>query len=314
MRDAVKTRLLSRRWRFLSPFTPQLKFDILSVFGKSSDSQNSSKFLMAVNQFLRSYTGPKIDTFQLTYRLGYESASHIDGWINFASEMESKTISLDFEFGFDSGIERYDFPCHLLPYDTKTSSLKHLHLASCTFTPSPDYAKRLISLRTLYLCHVPLSQCHLDTIISTCLNLKCFKLYCCPVPETLRIFGPSSGLESFKISCNGYLKIELNSLENLNFFEFVGHAKELTFIGLPALRKAYFNFFNRMWSGTRYMYMKLAKDLPQLEILSVVFFPFEVHRESSQNIIYSTIKMNNYISIFFFLPTMQFGIAGSACK
>lgn len=82
---------------------------------------------MAVNQFLRSYTGPKIDTFQLTYRLGDESASHIDGWINCASESEAKTIFLNFDLVFAPGIKRYDFPCHLLIYHAKTSSLKHLH-------------------------------------------------------------------------------------------------------------------------------------------------------------------------------------------
>ncbi|XP_021625190.1 F-box/FBD/LRR-repeat protein At1g13570 isoform X2 [Manihot esculenta] len=275
MRDAVKTGLLSRRWRFLFSFTPQLKFDTLSVFGKNPDLQNKSKFLMAVNQFLRCYTGPKIDTFQLTYRLGDESASHIDGWINFASQSEAKTIFLNFDLVFVPGIKHYDFPCHLLIYHAKTSSLKHLHLVSCTFTPSLDHAKRLISLRTLYIGYVPLSPCHLDTIMSTCLNLECLTLNSCYLPGSLRIFGPSSGLESFKISCNDFLNLELNSLKKLNFFEFAGIAEALTFTGLPTLRKAYFMFLNKYISGARYMYKKLAKDLPQLEILSVVLYPFE---------------------------------------
>ena len=130
VREAVKTRILSPKWRFLSSSSTDLHFDILSVVGLSIEeykpryglfqelfSTHKSKFLTGVTQFLQLYNNPKINTFQVTFALKSDSASHIDQWINFALGMHAATISLDLtysSFRRDSS-DCYNFPHHLLP-------------------------------------------------------------------------------------------------------------------------------------------------------------------------------------------------------
>lgn len=76
MRDAVKTRLLSHRWRYLSPPLSHLQFDVFTLFGTHGES--SSKFIAAVDQVLLACRGPKIGTLKVRFGLGDDYAFHVD--------------------------------------------------------------------------------------------------------------------------------------------------------------------------------------------------------------------------------------------
>ena len=208
MREAVKTRILSRRWRFLCSSSSNLHFDLLSVVGLDYTEQfrnpwvlyakkikfnnffaeifstHKSKFLTGVTQFLHFYNNLNINTFQVTFILKNDCASHIDQWINFALGMNATTISLQLKcpldciYCYQDCSDYYNFPIHLLP-PGETSPLKHLHLKYCTLTPSPAHSLRFNSLKTLEISYVVLSKFHLHTILSGCLNLESLLLKEC---------------------------------------------------------------------------------------------------------------------------------------
>ncbi|KAF9594636.1 hypothetical protein IFM89_034258 [Coptis chinensis] len=77
MRDAVKTRVLSPSWRYLSSSTGNLYFDLFTLFGINYDGNYLSKNSDSLWE-------------------GNESASHIDRWISFALRMQVEKIDLDF--------------------------------------------------------------------------------------------------------------------------------------------------------------------------------------------------------------------------
>ena len=287
MQDAVRTRSLSRRWRFLCSCSSNLCFDLNSVLGINYSkyspriyqlfSEHKSKFIMGVDQFLRFCSVPKLEAFKVKFFLGNEAKLHIDRWVDLALGMETETISLSLYFLPD--VDRYNFPCHLLPPDGRASHLKHLRLKSCTLTPSPDYAKRLSSMVTLRLSFVPLSQFHLDTILSGCSNLEWLKLVRCFLPKYLCVSGPSLLLKSLIIddrNDKGFVRMELNSLHKLHTFEYSGPVRKFTFVDVPALKIIFFQFSNKGGVGTRSVFNELAKDVHDLELLSLKFIPFEV--------------------------------------
>lgn len=152
MRDAVKTRLLSHRWRYLSPPLSHLQFDVFTLFGTHGES--SSKFIAAVDQVLLACRGPKIGTLKVRFGLGDDYAFHVDRWVSFSSAMQVEKIAFNFSCSPES-CGSYNFPYHILPTD-EASHLKHLCLVSCTLRLSPEFTSQLNPLRTLDLDCVPL--------------------------------------------------------------------------------------------------------------------------------------------------------------
>ncbi|KAJ8453374.1 hypothetical protein Cgig2_008258 [Carnegiea gigantea] len=205
IRDAVRMRALSCRWRHLSPSLSVLQFTTLSLFGRK-DARNrtirldcQSKFVRAVDQFLKLYKCRNINTLEVHFALGNTFACHIDNWIKFVAEMKIERIDMDFDFMLlRKGDQRYEFPCHLLP-PGDASYLKHLRLGSCLLMLSSSSACQLGSLSTLELCHVKVSPSGLNTIFSSCVNLISLKLLCSTVPTTLHINGQLLSLKTLVI-------------------------------------------------------------------------------------------------------------------
>ncbi|KAJ8453373.1 hypothetical protein Cgig2_008257 [Carnegiea gigantea] len=202
IRDAVRTRALSCRWRHLSPSLSALQFTSLSLFGRK-DARNrtikldyQSKFVRAVDQFLKLYRGRNINTLEVHFALGNTFACHIDNWIKFVAEMKIERIDMDFDFMLlRKGDQRYEFPCYLLPTGD-ASYLKHLRLGSCLLMLSSSSACQLGSLSTLELCDVKVSPSGLNAIFSSCVNLISLKLLRSTLPTTLHINGQLPSLKT----------------------------------------------------------------------------------------------------------------------
>ncbi|XP_057514774.1 F-box/LRR-repeat protein At3g26922-like isoform X2 [Actinidia eriantha] len=294
IRDAVKARILSRRWRKICPSLVNLDFDLHTVLGikemySNGDSDISGedrcKFVTGVDQFLELYKGQKIDSLRVCFCLGNEYSCYIDRWIRFATGMETEKLDLDFsvntqsnkyyDFTYQKENNFYDFPCQLLP-QCKTSQLKHLCLKSCNLRPASHLLGRLISLKTLDLEHVPLDQSSTESILSGCLNLEWLRLKSSILPETLCIHGPSLHLKALIVhDCYGVEKIEISSI-GLTTFEYIGKIKTFSFLDVPRLEKVHIRFMFAHKTGTQYIFNGLANDLPQLQILSLVLNPDEV--------------------------------------
>uniref|UniRef100_A0A5B7C2J8 F-box domain-containing protein n=1 Tax=Davidia involucrata TaxID=16924 RepID=A0A5B7C2J8_DAVIN len=285
MRDAVKARILSSRWRYLCASMLNLNFDLLTVLGINDKGKYSNgdsdilwedrrKFVRGVDQFLELYRGQKIDSLRVHFCLGNESACYIDRLINFAVRMEAEKLHLNFSSIHQSN-DLYNFPCQLLPQGN-TSPLKHLCLKSCELSPSPDFIDRLISLKTLDLNDVHLDQSGVKSILFGCLNLEWLRLKKCSLPLTLCIHGPFLRLKTLVVhDCCRVEKIELSSI-GLTTFEYIGRVKSFSFADVPRLEKVHIRFIHGCERSTSYMFHGLANDLPQLQILSLVLTTHEV--------------------------------------
>ncbi|KAK9989869.1 hypothetical protein SO802_030108 [Lithocarpus litseifolius] len=281
LRDSVKARLLSPRWRHISAPISTLQFDLFTMFGIEYDENKGyfdtlpanfvnelkPRFLTAVDQFLQQYRAPKIGTLKVHFCLGNEYASHIDNWVAFAARMEAKKI--DFYFSsFYQRNENYSFPCHLL-----NSHLKHLRLGACTFRPSPEHRNLLSSLATLDLSNVILDTNNdVESILSGCLNLECLVLRNCRLPMRLCIHGH----QLFKLKTlivhqnvpHFPWHIELNSID-LETFEFRGFLGTFTFVAVPCLEKVNMYFFPESVDVLHSVFNELPSNLPRLQNLSL---------------------------------------------
>ncbi|CAH9069153.1 unnamed protein product [Cuscuta epithymum] len=283
LKEGAKMRLLSSKWKGLSPFTSNLRLDPLSILGigicidrdyMKIVRSHKSKFVTAVTQILKLYTGPKLDSFEVSFPLEDDSASNVDGWISFALEQAANRLIID--FGPRTGVESYyTFPFHLLP-DGKASPLKHLSLKVCALSCVPDYAVKVHSLVTLYIGSTRINQVSLDNILSGCVNLEFLRIHLCYVPETCCITGALGRLKRLIIEeCIDYGRIELNSLPELTTFEYMGPEKKFTLLGLPSLEKIYFRFINYSYVGATYVFNRLAKDVSHLQTLSFILAPMQ---------------------------------------
>ncbi|XVF23880.1 hypothetical protein REPUB_Repub13aG0077600 [Reevesia pubescens] len=287
MKEAFKARLLSRRWRYLSPEITDLCFDPLTMFGETIDYESISfcghtypktlldrrnEFLIKVAQCLRHLRVPKLISLQVSFCLWKENASYIDEWISLATAMGVEKLDLNFIYK-PEGVELYSFPCHLLPpvHDQAASHLEHLCLGSCILRPGLDSTNRLSSLKTLFLASVPLTESDLECIASSCLKLERFILRECNLPKTFSICGQLHHLKSLVIEDRSSLRnIEIHDTINLNQFEYKGiWLSKYSFRGLPCLKRLH------LWQRdlrTDFVFEALAKAVPHLENLSLCFF------------------------------------------
>ncbi|KAK9266884.1 hypothetical protein L1049_027143 [Liquidambar formosana] len=278
VRDAAKARVLSPRWRYLCASTSNLNFDLFTIFGINDTMKYHSysynfwesklKFINTVDKVLQ-LSGSKVDSFRICYSLGNGSACHIDRWISFAVRMQTEKIELDFYFL--SRDKTYNFPCHLLP-PGKISQLKHLCLKLCMLRLPHDFADRFNSLKTLDLDIVILDQNFCESILSACINLEWLRLVFCRLPVSFRICGKCVHLKFLVLEfCEGAKTFELSSLA-LTTFEYIGRDTNFTFIDVPSLRKVHIN------SGYDFESNEFAKDLSQLQILSLMLYTWEGQR------------------------------------
>ena len=109
MKEAFRARLLSHKWRYLSPEITNLCFDSLIMFGENTDHElmrfgyhypkalldRSQEFVTNVAQRLRHLRVSKLNSLQVYFCLCKEYASYIDEWISLATAMSVEKIDLD---------------------------------------------------------------------------------------------------------------------------------------------------------------------------------------------------------------------------
>lgn len=266
VRDAVRARSSSSRWKDLPDLRSVLQFNATNVLGKGDMSSESlayrSKFVKAVNQFLDLWRGKKVSTLSLQFGLGNEHASHIDRWIATAIKMEVEELDLNFDYIKD-GLDIYIFPSHLLSFENQCY-LKHLCLRDCMLSLPFGCTSWLSCLTTLHLRCVPLDQSSLECILSAGLNLISLKLSECSLPRTLCI----QLLRLKKLEIFGsLLDIELNC-PNLEIFQLKGRGRNMTFSHVPILRDVEVLLVYKT-GGCSSIFDDLTRSAPHLQALSL---------------------------------------------
>ncbi|XP_030445947.1 F-box/FBD/LRR-repeat protein At1g13570-like [Syzygium oleosum] len=146
IKDAVRTNILSRNWRYKWYTLQDLVFDNRCYWGPGDWRQMRENFGRAVKAILDVH--PNSRKFELSCWL-YSPMDYLDDCINTLSTKSIQEIVINLRFY--GGYPSYETPSDLY----KCQHLVHLKLIGCVQIIPPSF-KRFMSLVTLYLDNVEL--------------------------------------------------------------------------------------------------------------------------------------------------------------
>ncbi|KAJ8774672.1 hypothetical protein K2173_017118 [Erythroxylum novogranatense] len=156
IRDAVRTCILSSKWRYRWTTLPDLVFDdrCLSMYNDGKLEQHS--FIKFVTRVLLLHQGP-INKFQLATSF-WQCYPDIDQWVLFLSRGDIKELILELGEG-----KWYKVPARLF----NCNKLTQLELIRCELDPPPAF-KGFSWLKGLSLHQVSIAPEAIESLISSC--------------------------------------------------------------------------------------------------------------------------------------------------
>ncbi|XP_059634330.1 F-box/FBD/LRR-repeat protein At1g13570-like isoform X2 [Cornus florida] len=210
MKEAGRTSLLSKRWRYTWTYIAGLNFDSLPIrYGiklrEKKVEVERPLYLSWVNQVLKSHNAPTIDEFRVQFDLDETCRLDIDNWVNFAMEKRVRRLELDFKetLLYRREEEDYNFPipdgitnhlhgfasCNsltnlLLRRINVTGQVLEFFLMNCPFLEqlSVKESDGLVNLKvpdlSLNLMRLEISHCfNVESIEISAMNLMSFKYF-----------------------------------------------------------------------------------------------------------------------------------------
>lgn len=230
--------------------------------------QHQLRFLKAVDQSLRLYTGQKVPDFILTCCLGKEFAYDFNRWMQSIATLGVEELLIRFcspihvdKYGNSGLIGFFPFPFEKL---FEVASLKRLHLLACVLQPS--FKGQFKSLQYLTLCLVPLDNGQLPSILSSCPNLQGMSVEYCKLPSKLCISGQHLQLKFMFIeSCHGVKEMDICAGNLTMFYSRTDEMIKYSLHFVPKLENLIVSFNG---SGTvPHLFGEATKDCAQLKHL-----------------------------------------------
>lgn len=218
LKEAAKTRAVSRRWKNLFKFySGCLDFDALDTIaliymGKKRDRVESPKYIDWVNQVLASHQAQTVEEFRVSFDLDNTYAGILDSWTCFAAAKRVHRLELD-----------------LSPFHSRKTSLDEIYYC---FPTDLEWK----ALTSLVLNSVNVVEEQLLCLLSDCPVLEKLSVSRAPSLYNLRLRSPNNKLKHLGlISCLGLEAIEVVSALNLFSFEYQGCRINMLFKDVPQL-------------------------------------------------------------------------------
>ncbi|XP_039142538.1 F-box/LRR-repeat protein At3g26922-like [Dioscorea cayenensis subsp. rotundata] len=159
IRDAVRTSVLSTKWRYVWASLPKLVFDE----HKFMHDRINFRFSESVDRVLLLHTG-RILQFKLVVE--FQRSENIDRWIFVLSRKKIQDFRLILFEPMDYNVHSSLFFCH---------ELRHVRLYNCNIA-LPRNFNGFSKLTTLRLCEVTISNGDLKSLVSSCTQLQRLEL------------------------------------------------------------------------------------------------------------------------------------------
>ncbi|KAM7523094.1 hypothetical protein LguiA_012996 [Lonicera macranthoides] len=259
MREAVRTSVLSRRWKDLWTFTTgSLDFDfgskvllLINEFNLSKILEpERARYISMVNKIVNTHKGATIDAFKVEFDLQLSHKSDIDSWINFALGKRVRKLELKLEPAdlVDVPVNRknyYPFPAQSLG-DSNISCLTSLNL---------DF--------------VNVSGEDLEYLLSHCPFLEFLSISCSPVLVDVMVIAPCAKLKHLEIAdCNHLKSLDISCAQNLTSLAYSGrNDRGLSFRNVPNLSNVSLGGFYCVYLVQKFHELPIA--LSQIEKLQL---------------------------------------------
>ncbi|KAH9621404.1 hypothetical protein KSS87_012538 [Heliosperma pusillum] len=228
MKEAAKTSILSKRWRYLWAKRTHLDFNYLCVLpARDPDigislftASEKGKYINWVNQVVGLHCSPCIDTFRLNFDLDSRDAHHFDKWVKFAVSRKVKNLELN------------------------------SRLYGAFYTPGVDILKLSVgigdsgitSLTSLHLNRVDVGGDFIEFLLSNCHHLERLYVGNSNLLVRLKVIGLACKLKQLALhSCRKLEELEIDA-HDLMYFDYIdmGPSTNLVFRNMPMLVEAAF--------------------------------------------------------------------------
>ncbi|XP_045794120.1 uncharacterized protein LOC123888993 [Trifolium pratense] len=236
-------------------------------------------FVKRVDQFVKDFQGPKIDSLIVNFHLDCEQSNTIDQWIQFAIVKGVERIDLLFlgrpYVHRTSRKKHYKFEFGLFS-ETNASTVKHLRLQYCLVCHPINYDFiPLKNLRSLSLENTKLDEMFIESLLSNCRQLEELCLIFCEFNSSMPKIV-SSSLCRLKVQMcyfvSNIYQINVNLILvdclKLTSLEYIGRGLDTLNFNTPTLKSI--DFFTSLKDLDAFV--TLCATFPELEILNVNIF------------------------------------------
>ncbi|KAG6530021.1 F-box/FBD/LRR-repeat protein At1g16930-like [Zingiber officinale] len=239
LKSAVRTDLLSRRWRglWLNVLLAATDLDFGPDFAAA---ESPDQFSATVDRYLRLHGDSPLRRLRILFSPFDHLLPAIDTWVAVAATKRVEEFDLDLSQGIIDGVEgdymdgrgQYLLPAALF----RCESLTHLSLSRCDFSRPAHFAV-FRRLNELNLCRVNVTDEALQELLVDCPVLERLSLMNCRLLEAVRVVGePELQLRALTlVDCPGIDELEINAPKLQSFVYSGGVCSQIDFGGLPEL-------------------------------------------------------------------------------